>query len=78
MKLGENGAAMSFEGSLVEAGAEPVVEVDATGAGDAFDGVLLAALARGDDPEAALRRACHAGALVAASRANVAARRAAR
>ena len=39
---------MSFEGSLVEVGAEPVVEVDATGAGDAFDGVLLAALARGE------------------------------
>ena len=58
---------MSFEGSLVEVGAEPVVEVDATGAGDGFDGVLLAALARGVDPEAALRRACRAGALVASS-----------
>jgi sugar/nucleoside kinase (ribokinase family) len=67
VKLGEKGAAMSFEGSLVEVGAEPVVEVDATGAGDAFDGVLLAALARDVDPEAALRRACHAGALVASS-----------
>ena len=51
----------------MEVAAEPVVEVDATGAGDAFDGVLLAALARGDEHEAALRRACHAGALVAAS-----------
>jgi sugar/nucleoside kinase (ribokinase family) len=67
VKLGEKGAAMSFDGSLVEVSAEPVVEVDATGAGDAFDGVLLAALARGAEPEAALRRACHAGALVAAS-----------
>ncbi|MGZ8600855.1 MAG: carbohydrate kinase family protein [Actinomycetota bacterium] len=67
VKLGEKGAAMSFEGSLVEVAAEPVVEVDATGAGDAFDGVLLVALARGEQPEAALRRACHAGALVAAS-----------
>ena len=58
---------MSFDGSVVEAAAEPISEVDATGAGDAFDGVLLAALARGSGPEAALRRACHAGALVAAS-----------
>ncbi|MGH2595124.1 MAG: carbohydrate kinase family protein, partial [Actinomycetota bacterium] len=45
VKLGEKGAAMSFDGSLVEMAAEPVTEVDATGAGDAFDGVLLAALA---------------------------------
>jgi ribokinase len=67
VKLGEKGAAMSFDGSLVEIGAEAVVEVDATGAGDAFDGVLLGALARGAEPDDALRRACHAGALVAAS-----------
>jgi sugar/nucleoside kinase (ribokinase family) len=67
VKLGEKGAAMSFEGSLVEVGGEPVVEVDATGSGDAFDGVLLAALARGIEPEVALQRACHAGALVASS-----------
>jgi sugar/nucleoside kinase (ribokinase family) len=67
VKLGENGAVMSFDGTLVEVTAESVVEVDATGAGDAFDGVLLAALARGEEPDVALRRACHAGAQVAAS-----------
>jgi sugar/nucleoside kinase (ribokinase family) len=67
VKLGEKGAVMSFDGTLVEERAEPIAEVDATGAGDAFDGVLLAALARGEQPEAALRRACHAGALVASS-----------
>lgn len=67
VKLGEKGAAMSFDGSLVEVVAEPVIEVDATGAGDAFDGVLLAALARGADPQDALERACRAGAMVAAS-----------
>jgi len=67
VKLGEKGAAMSFDGSLVEVAAEPIVEVDATGAGDAFDGVLLAALARAMEPEAALRRACQAGSLVASS-----------
>ena len=59
---------MSFDGSLVEVGAEPIIEVDATGAGDAFDGVLLAALARGERPvRPRSERACHAGALVAAS-----------
>lgn len=41
--------------------------VDATGAGDAFDGALLAALARGSIPKDALHRACEAGALCAAS-----------
>jgi sugar/nucleoside kinase (ribokinase family) len=67
VKLGEKGAAMSFDGSLVEAVPEPVDEVDATGAGDAFDGVLLAALARGAEPRDALERACRVGAIVAAS-----------
>jgi sugar/nucleoside kinase (ribokinase family) len=67
VKLGTEGAVMSFEGAVVQAPAEPIVEVDPTGAGDAFDGVLLAALARDAAPEMALRRACHAGALVAAS-----------
>jgi ribokinase len=67
VKLGEKGAALSFDGSLLEVAAETVIEVDATGAGDAFDGVLLAALARGADPQDALERACRAGAMVAAS-----------
>lgn len=67
VKLGEKGAAMSFDGALMEAAAESVDEVDATGAGDAFDGVLLAALARGAHPQDALDHACRAGAMVAAS-----------
>ncbi|MGZ4151216.1 MAG: carbohydrate kinase family protein [Actinomycetota bacterium] len=67
VKRGRLGAAMSFDERLIEAGAEPVVEVDSTGAGDAFDGILLAALARGAEPEEALGRAVHAGALVAGS-----------
>ena len=69
VKLGEKGSVMSFDGSLVEVVAQPVIDVDATGAGDAFDGVLLAALARGADPIDALERACLAGATVAASEA---------
>jgi ribokinase len=67
VKRGSVGAVLVVDGACVEASAEPIVEVDPTGAGDAFDGVLLAALARGAEPEDALRRACHAGALVAAS-----------
>lgn len=67
VKLGARGAAVSFDGRLVAAKGEPISEVDPTGAGDAFDGVLLAELARGAEPEDALERACRAGALVAAS-----------
>jgi sugar/nucleoside kinase (ribokinase family) len=67
VKLGAGGAAMSFDGTLVVAPGEPVAELDPTGAGDAFDGVLLAELARGAEPQRALDRACHAGAIVAAS-----------
>ena len=67
VKLGARGAAVSFDGRLVAAPGEPVAEVDPTGAGDAFDGVLLAEFARGAEPEQALDRACHAGSLVAAS-----------
>jgi len=67
VKLGAEGAVLAVDGALHRAPAEPAEELDTTGAGDAFDGVLLASLARGADPPMALRRACHAGALVAAS-----------
>jgi sugar/nucleoside kinase (ribokinase family) len=67
VKLGAEGAAISLEGMLVERRAAPVDEIDPTGAGDAFDGVLLGALGRGVDPAEALERACRAGARVAAS-----------
>jgi sugar/nucleoside kinase (ribokinase family) len=66
VKHGAAGATLSADGVLHTAAAEPIEEVDPTGAGDAFDGVLLAGLVRGDDPAAALAAACHAGALVAA------------
>jgi 2-dehydro-3-deoxygluconokinase len=57
---------MSWEGLLIRYEGEPVVEADPTGAGDAFDGVFLAALATGASPGDALRAACAAGARVAA------------
>jgi sugar/nucleoside kinase (ribokinase family) len=67
VKLGPDGAALVVDGRLVTAAADRAEEVDPTGAGDAFDGVLLARLAAGEDPQDALRAACHAGARVVAS-----------
>jgi sugar/nucleoside kinase (ribokinase family) len=67
VKRGAAGAAMVVDGRLYEEVPEAVEEFDPTGAGDAFDGVLLASLALGIEPGEALRRACTAGANVAAS-----------
>jgi ribokinase len=67
VKHGRSGASVVLDGRLVSAPAEPVTEVDPTGAGDAFDGVLLASLARGVPVERAIADACHAGAVVASS-----------
>jgi sugar/nucleoside kinase (ribokinase family) len=67
VKLGSNGALLAVDGRIVHASAPAVDEIDPTGAGDAFDGVLLAGLARGADPEAALEAACQAGAAAASS-----------
>jgi sugar/nucleoside kinase (ribokinase family) len=67
VKRGAAGAVLVVDGVVHEAEAEAIEERDPTGAGDAFDGVLLASLARGADPDEALRRACRAGAQVAAS-----------
>ncbi len=67
VKRGARGAVLMVEGELVRADGERVAEADPTGAGDAFDGVLLVGLVRGDEPAAVLRQACHVGALVASS-----------
>lgn len=67
VKLGEAGAVMSWEGLIIRASTDPVEEIDPTGAGDAFDGVLLANLVAGRSPGDALAAACRAGARVAAS-----------
>jgi len=69
VKRAANGATLIADGRLVAADGEVVEEVEATGAGDAFDGVLLSSLALGRASEEAIARACHAGALGAASRA---------
>lgn len=67
VKLGAEGAVAVVDGVLHRTHGERIEEADPTGAGDAFDGVFLAAIARGAEVDDALRRACHAGALAAAS-----------
>jgi sugar/nucleoside kinase (ribokinase family) len=67
VKLGEDGAVISWEGLVIRLSPDPVEEKDPTGAGDAFNGVLLASLARGRSPGDALAAACRAGARVAMS-----------
>ena len=71
-QAGRRGATLSPRGDSSRPPARPSEEVDPTGAGDAFDGVLLAALARGRHPRRRSRPRCQAGALVAASRADLA------
>lgn len=67
VKLGSQGVVVATTDGVRRYPVEPVEEADPTGAGDAFDGVLLAALSRGSPLEDAVGRACAAGALVAAS-----------
>jgi ribokinase len=67
VKQGPEGAVLVVDGEIHEASPDPIVERDPTGAGDAFDGTLLGALARGEEPAEALPAACRAGARVAAS-----------
>ena len=67
VKLGDEGAVMSWEGLLIRSSVEAVEEKDPTGAGDAFNGVLLASLVAGRSPGDALAAACRAGTAVAAS-----------
>jgi sugar/nucleoside kinase (ribokinase family) len=67
VKLGAAGAVLCLDGEPHRSPSLRVDAVDPTGAGDAFDGVLLAALARGAPARVALREACAAGARAAAS-----------
>jgi sugar/nucleoside kinase (ribokinase family) len=67
VKLGARGALVCAGGEVLEEPADPVAEIDPTGAGDAFDGVFLASLARGAGLREALRAACHAGAVQVSS-----------
>jgi len=66
VKEGPRGARYGCDGRWIHRSAEVAGPVrDTTGAGDAFAGALLAALAAGTGPAAALARACGAGARAA-------------
>lgn len=67
VKLGPQGVVVAAAGGVRRFPVEPVEEADPTGAGDAFDGVLLAGLSTGVPLEDAVDRACAAGASVASS-----------
>jgi ribokinase len=68
VKLGVGGAVACSGGELIRAASPAVDEADPTGAGDAFDGVLLAELAWGSVLGLpAMTYACEAGARAAAS-----------
>lgn len=62
VKLGSGGAVLASAEVVLREPAPRVEPVDPTGAGDAFDGTLLGALARGSLAPEALRLACEAGA----------------
>ena len=63
---GADGAALRTGGREVARAAAPAVTaIDGTGAGDAFTGALVVSLLAGLDRDAALRRACLAGAAAA-------------
>jgi ribokinase len=68
IKDGSNGAVVRVpDGAVLRTTVNEVEEVDPTGAGDAFDGVLLAHLGRGVELTDALVQACTAGAAAASS-----------
>lgn len=67
LTLGRDGALVSDGGQAVHIPGLPVEAVDATGAGDCFDGAFLARLAAGDAPAAAGRYAVAAASLATRS-----------
>lgn len=67
VKRGAGGAVLATRDGVIRMPSPRAEAIDPTGAGDAFDGVLLASLAAGASPEEAVGRACDAGARAAAS-----------
>ena len=63
LKCGADGARVSADGRRTRFAAHSVASVDATGAGDCFDGAFVARVVAGDDPFAAARFANAAAAL---------------
>jgi ribokinase len=60
--LAEHGALWASAAGLQHFDAYPVNAIDTTGAGDAFNAGLAAALVRGESMEAAIDHGCRAGA----------------
>lgn len=67
LKQGSKGSVIYTREGAVEVGAYKVEQVDATGAGDCFDGVFVSGLIQGQDVETAGKMAAVAGALNAAA-----------
>lgn len=67
LKNGAKGSRIYQRGSTAEVGVYPVKQVDATGAGDCFDGAFLAGLVQGKSVTEAARMGAAAGALNAAA-----------
>ncbi len=63
LKMAERGALVSHEGVVTDIAAYPVTAVDASGAGDTFDGAFVARLIAGVEPSEAARYAAVAAAL---------------
>ena len=63
LKMGSEGALLALPGRHIRIAPHPVEALDATGAGDTFDGAFLARLLEGDDAETAARYANVAAAL---------------
>lgn len=63
LKMSSEGALLAFPDRRIRIAPHRVQSVDATGAGDTFDGAFLARLLEGDDPETAARYANVAAAL---------------
>jgi 2-dehydro-3-deoxygluconokinase len=63
LKMASEGALLALPGKRLRVAPHRVEAIDATGAGDTFDGSFLARLLEGDDPERAARYANVAAAL---------------
>ncbi len=66
LTLGADGVVLLQSNSVIRSNAHKVSVVDTTGAGDAFVGYFLCAIANGDAPEAALKTASAAAAMTVA------------
>lgn len=67
LKKGSKGSAIYTREEVIEIGAYPVRQIDATGAGDCFDGAFIAGLVKGKSLKEAGKMGAFAGALNAAA-----------